>query len=190
MVTNEKNYEPMMYAMVEQAIILDEIKLKSLPTDALYLVPFLAENYATFAETLKIWHEPRTTHKGTIIVKHKSNTFILADKRFSPYLPSHMKIKMDSATKVIASEEVGKSCHQICQIHQLECAANQFHWINNGETLGSHFDCKAYIMGVGDDTPCFLSDPNHIYYETCVVKETIPTCEGNSTSTKRICTCK
>jgi hypothetical protein len=109
----------MIVDLVKKAsLISGDFNLKTLNTGSVYLIPCLRENYAAIAEKLKIWHEPRTTHNSTIIVKHKSNTFILADKRFSPYLHPSYRVHINPSTKIIASEASGISCTDVCKVEK------------------------------------------------------------------------
>ncbi len=72
------NYEEDVKALVSSAklITLEEAKTLRNITSGVYLLPYKQENFRGLADYFKIWHQPRSHHKNTLITKYKGNTCI------------------------------------------------------------------------------------------------------------------
>ena len=63
--------------------------LTNLPAGS-HLLPYIREEYQNYAKPLGLWAEsPRATHNGTLVLRTANGaTFLLADRRRSPWLPA------------------------------------------------------------------------------------------------------
>ena len=62
---------------------------------------------------------------------------------------------------------------------------------NNCEALLEHFPCEAGCgHQIGDEIPCYVSDPTSQTYRQCLVTEQrMPRCRASHGSTTRLCVC-
>ena len=76
-------------------------------------MPYLGEQYVKHARAFRIWPFPRGHYKHMTVIPHKGSTFLLADQRLSPLLPSAMRRFASPGLQALAGK-TSQDCNAVC----------------------------------------------------------------------------
>ena len=158
-----------------------------------YVVPYRLEEFERLAKVLGLMPHPRADHHGLHRVKfHGFQHLYLVDVRRSPFaIPPH-RIEPDTSL-TIAKGSQGESCSQVCPRVAgagFACDVTQFDFIMSGIALADAFPCEAGFGNEwGTEIPCYVSSPEDLNFQRCLVTEAQPTCEAKHPHTSRLCPC-
>jgi hypothetical protein len=72
-----------------------------------------------------------------------------------------------------------------------ECDESELPFLNDLSLLEKYLSCKGLEFGYEADTPSLIVSEDHPKRGICLISaERIPTCEGKSKDTRRICPCR
>ena len=153
------------------------------------LALYRAENYANLAKHLNIWPYPRGHHRFATVIHIDDLVVILADERFCPYLPEHVKVKPSRGLQPVAANRA-QNCNAACADRGLQCHSPDFWFLNSCEKLAEYFPCEAgCAMVLGDDIPNYVVGKEMDTYQKCLVNERASTCAASHHGTARLCAC-
>jgi len=188
------NYKLRIQQLLDSSFRLSHIAQKSEhdPRGMIYLLVYQSsKQYRKIAKHFKIWDHPRSHFQNLQMLELQGDIYLLADVRFCPLLPKHLRTLRNSNAKVIAGKQ-GLSCDDVCKNEaQMRCSAHEMAWLNRCVELKSKFECeKGCLMEVGKDIPSYVSgDLASKGY--CVIQalNSPMNCDGHHSETSRLCAC-
>jgi len=186
----QRNYETYMQHLFAEAVVISSLKERAVRGQGkIFLLPYLREDFKELAGMFRIWDRPRAHHNYTQIIRYQGSTFILADKRRTPYLPATLQEHPHPELVVLAGS-MGEDCNARCATNNLRCFVHDFDFLNDCAILKTHFRCERGCgMETGDDIPNYVSGAEDQHSGKCLVSEGLPTCSARHKMTSRLCPC-
>eukprot|EP00747_Dinoflagellata_sp_TGD_P064221 gnl/TRDRNA2_/TRDRNA2_153805_c0_seq2.p1 gnl/TRDRNA2_/TRDRNA2_153805_c0~~gnl/TRDRNA2_/TRDRNA2_153805_c0_seq2.p1 ORF type:complete len:816 (+),score=142.21 gnl/TRDRNA2_/TRDRNA2_153805_c0_seq2:173-2449(+) len=199
------NYERWVREAIAKSQIVSIQDIRSaagLDSKALYVVPYLMEEYNSIVEPLglrpkgtanAIPADIRGEHYGVLDGRHLASRtrVLLVDRRSSRhYLPPKEQVNMSSNAVAMAAKK-GESCSAACSSAGMWCDSSQLHFVNDCQALRKHFGCEqGCAHQVGKELPVYVPEPKEPTYQQCLVTFiSAMKCDGKHDSTQRLCAC-
>jgi len=188
--------------MAVQELLAGNFPEKNMKPDAMFVVPYVFEEYQTFVELVglrpphtkhAIPSDIRSLHYGALYARHVKTRvrLLLVDRRSSRgYLNPTENIAMGSNSRAVAGVR-GASCTGTCALRGEQCNNNELYFVNTCKALEQHFGCEAGCAHqVGKELPVYVPDETQPTYRQCLATLVSPMhCEASHASTARLCAC-
>ncbi len=188
------NYEKRIRELVGSAVRLERANGRDAgaPRGLTYLLLYSdTARFVEYATYFHIWAHPRAHYHFLQLLEFEGDLYLIADKRFCPLLPEHMRI-LPSADVAVVAAAPATDCDDTCERAGQMCSPNDMPWLNNCNVLKQNFACeKGCLLEAGADIPAYVSVKVMPTYGFCVRKmhnEQI-LCKGLHQGTSRLCAC-
>lgn len=162
-----------------------------------YLVYYAHEEFDMLGQSLGIHPTPRSSYRRSQWLKFEGADIFLVDRRLSPFIPPHLRLRPHRTLKAATATQPGMNCIEACRqlpaeeagLFDWTCAADQFDFVNDCLVLNKTFGCpNGCTQGWGEDIPNReVEGVGHA--PLCLATEVVPTCDASFRLTKRLCPC-
>ena len=113
--------------------------------------------FVALAQFFRIWQHPRSHYRFLQVIEFDQDLFLIADVRFCPLLPDHMRLLPSNAVAVVPAKE-GNTCEQACAANRGTCSPQDMPWLNSCKKLKQFFPCeRGCLLEAGMDLPAYVS---------------------------------
>jgi len=171
----------------EVSDVVKEVALQH--AGGIVLITYKIEQYNELSKLFGVVSFPRAHFKHIAILNVADATFLLADVRECPFLPTDLRI-FPSPALVLLRADRGMDCKATCETARMWCDATQFPFINKCEVMQQHFPCeRGCDLVEGPDVPNYVDGVGLPTYQQCLVTDKRPKCDGSHQETFRLCPC-